>query len=103
MLQNRLTKLRILAIGLLLGIGCNVAMATDFLDEDEEALYLQQEAEQVANAFGVLKNGTEEQGRQAKEFLHSKGVIPEACYTQADIDRAWNGEWASFAQKCCLR
>ncbi|MDR0740108.1 MAG: hypothetical protein LBF34_00125 [Puniceicoccales bacterium] len=83
-------------MGLLLGIGCNGTMVTASSDRDD----LRAEVERVANAFGVLRSesSTEEQKKQAKTLLNSKDIIPEACYTQEDIDRAWNGEWAPFAQ-----
>jgi hypothetical protein len=99
MLRNRLTKMRIL--GLLLAMGYNAAMATDTTDAlDEEALQLA--VERVANAFEVLKNGPEEQRAEAKELLHSEGIIPEAFYAQEDIERAWNDEWVSFAQNVVI-
>jgi hypothetical protein len=92
--QNRLTKIRIL--GLLLGIGYNVAIATDSPDKDT----VRREMRQIVNAFEVLKSkrSSEEHRKQAKEFLHSKDIIPEALYAQKDVERAWNGSWASFAQ-----
>jgi hypothetical protein len=95
-LQNKLIKLRILGVGLLLGIGYNETIVTASSDRDA----LQLEAKQIINAFGVLnsRSSSERQKREAKEFFHSKGIIPEACYKQEDIDRAWNGELASFAQ-----
>jgi hypothetical protein len=65
MLQNRLTKIRIL--GLLLGIGCNGAMATHPLDigalllkaeQDAKAL-VQQEIKQLINDLKFLKMAPE--------------------------------------------
>jgi hypothetical protein len=94
MSQNKLTKIRILSMGLLLSIGYNGVMATDSSDRDA----LQLARGQVVNAFEALKSGIEEQINTAKELLHSKDIIPEACYTQKNVECAWNGKWAPFAQ-----
>jgi hypothetical protein len=53
MLQNKLTKLKIFGIGLLLGIGCNGAIATD---SSAGTTDLQSKVKQVVDVFGVLKS-----------------------------------------------
>ncbi|MDR1434848.1 MAG: hypothetical protein LBI77_00375 [Puniceicoccales bacterium] len=41
---------------------------------------------------------SKEEKEEAKKFLHSKGIIPEALYTKKDIDRAWSEDWLRVTQ-----
>jgi hypothetical protein len=89
-LQNKLTKLGILGIGLLLGIGYGEVMATNFSGRNA----LQLEAKQIINVLEIVKSkdSSEEQRRQAGEFLYLKGIVYRALYTPENVERVRNGE-----------
>jgi hypothetical protein len=96
MLKNKLHKLRILGISLLLSMGYNTVRAT--ASSDEAALKAEAvEIDDNLRKWQAAGTSSEEKA-VARKFLGKKGIFVEDLYRQEDIDRAWEDDLKEVTQ-----